>query len=450
MSILVRDQTFYKKLGAIAIPIMLQNLITFGVSMMDTLMLGRLGEVQMSAAALANQLFYMLMVIGFGIANGSNVLIAQYWGRGDTEKIRSILSVMYKVVLVVGLTFSAVALFAPGAVMSFFTTDEAVIAEGIKYLKIMGWVAVFYAMTTSTACMFRSVGSVTIAVLVNATSLVVNTSLNWVLIFGHLGFPALGISGAAIATAISRTLEFVIMMTYLLVKDQKIGFRLKNLGGWDRDIAHRFVGTAAPVVFNEVLWSSGAITVTMIIGRMGTEFVAANSIYSVVNQLATVAIFGLSNASAAVIGHTIGEGEPIKAQERAKTLLAMGLGIGLIASAIVFFARPIVINFYNVSEVTKGYAYDIMGVGSLIIVFLALSSVSMMGVLRGGGDVKFVLFMDVFFMWVVAIPLGYLAGLVWKLPVLVVYLILKCDEILKSTFACIRVLRGRWVRDVTL
>ena len=131
-------------------------------------------------------------------------------------------------------------------------------------------------------------------------------------------------------------------------------------------------------------------------------------------------------------------------------MLAMGLGIGLIASAIVFFARPIVINFYNVSEVTKGYAYDIMGVGSLIIVFLALSSVSMMGVLRGGGDVKFVLFMDVFFMWVVAIPLGYLAGLVWKLPVLVVYLILKCDEILKSTFACIRVLRGRWVRDVTL
>ena len=450
MSILVRDQTFYKKLGAIAIPIMLQNLITFGVSMMDTLMLGRLGEVQMSAAALANQLFYMLMVIGFGIANGSNVLIAQYWGRGDTEKIRSILSVMYKVVLVVGLIFSAVALFAPGAVMSFFTTDEAVIAEGIKYLKIMGWVAVFYAMTTSTACMFRSVGSVTIAVLVNATSLVVNTSLNWVLIFGHLGFPAMGISGAAIATAISRALEFIIMMTYLFVKDQKIGFRPKDLAGWEKDVVHRFVGTAAPVVFNEVLWSSGAITVTMIIGRMGTEFVAANSIYSVVNQLATVAIIGLSNAAAAVIGHTIGEGEPIKAQERAKTLLAMGLGIGLIASAIVFFARPIVINFYNVSEVTKGYAYDIMGVGSLIIVFLALSSVSMMGVLRGGGDVKFVLFMDVFFMLVVAIPLGYLAGLVWKLPVLVVYLILKCDEILKSTFACIRVLRGRWVRDVTL
>lgn len=450
MSVFVQDETFYKKLAAIAVPIMMQNLITFGVSMMDTLMLGRLGEVQMSAAALANQLFYMLMIIGFGIANGSNVLIAQYWGRGDTENIRRILSVMYKVVLAVGILFSAVALLAPGAVMSFFTTDEAVISEGIKYLKIMGWVAILYAMTTSTACMFRSVGSVTIAVLVNATSLVVNTSLNWVLIFGNLGFPAMGISGAALATAISRALEFIIMMTYLFVKDQKIGFRLKHLLGWDGQIARRFARTAVPVVFNEMLWSTGAITVTMIIGRMGTEFVAANSIYSVVNQLATVAIIGLSNAAAAVIGHTIGEGEPIKAQERAKTLLAMGLCIGVVASAIVFLARPIVINFYNVSDVTKGYAYDIMGVGSLVIVFLSLSSVSMMGVLRGGGDVKFVLFMDVFFMWAVAIPLGYTAGLIWKLPVLVVYLILRCDEILKSIFACIRVLRGRWVRDVTI
>lgn len=450
MRIFVRDRDFYQKLAAIAIPIALQNLITVGVSMTDTLMLGALGEVQLSGASIANQLFFMLMILNFGLAGGANVMIAQYWGKEDAVQIRKIMSLVYKISMGISSIFALLAIVAPEFVMSIFTPDPLVIEAGAKYLRVIGWVYPFYALGNNSIFMLRAVGTVNISMVVYSVSFAVNVFFNWVFIFGNLGAPRMEIAGAALATAIARMAEFAIIFFYLLKKEKKIRFRLSDFPLFDRKILKDFILVASPILFNELLWSSGSSAIAMIMGRMGREFVSANAINSVIMQFSSVAIMGIGNASAAIIGNTVGRGEYQKAQERARTIMAMSVGVGLLAGALIFALRPYVIQVYNVADLTKEYAYAMMTVQSFLIFFQSLANINMIGTLRGGGDGRFVLVMDVIFMWTIAIPLGYFAGLHFHWPVALVFLALRGDDILKSIFSIGRVLRGNWIHDVTL
>ncbi len=434
---------------SIALPVALQNLITFGVSMMDSVMLGALGDVQLSAATIANQLFFIFMGIMFGISGGANVMVAQYWGKGDVDMIKRIFAAMYRLVVAVSVAVASVAFFFPGAVMSLFTKDAAVIAEGIEYLKIVAFLYVFYGLSNCTLSVLRSVGTVKISVLVYGTSLVCNTVLNYILIFGKLGFEPMGVRGAAIATLISRIIEFIIVFWFIFKKEDKLKLTLGGIIHAQSGIMGDFLRNAVPVIFNELLWSSGSAMLSVVIGRIGTEFVAANSVCSVVVQLMLVMTTGVSSACAVIIGNTIGQGDRHKVMERAVTFIALGVILGLCSALLMFAVRPLAIEFYNISEVSKEYAYQIMSVASIVMFFQTMSIVGMMGVLRGGGDVHFVLVADVIFMWVLAIPLGFVTGLWLKWPVMAVYLVLKCDEFFKSIIGVIRVLSGKWIKDVT-
>lgn len=449
MRIFVRDKSFYKLLWSIAFPIAMQNLITFGVSMMDSVMLGALGDVQLSAATIANQLFFIFMGIMFGVSGGANVMVAQYWGKGDVDMIKRIFAAMYRFVIIVSILAASTAFFFPGAVMSLFTKDAAVIAEGINYLKIVAFLYVFYGLSNCTLCVLRSVGTVKISVLVYGTSLVTNTTLNYILIFGKLGFEPMGVRGAAIATLISRVIEFIITAWFVFKKEEKLKITLHSIVHAESGVMGDFLKNAVPVIFNELLWSSGAAMLSVVIGRIGTEFVAANSVCSVVVQLMLVMTTGVSSACAVIIGNTIGEGNRHKVMERAVTFIALGLILGMCSALLMFTLRPVAISFYNISETSKQYAYQIMAVASVIMFFQTMSIVGMMGVLRGGGDVHFVLVADVIFMWVLAIPLGFVTGLWLRWPVAAVYLVLKCDEFFKSVIGVIRVISGKWIKDVT-
>ncbi|MHC1748704.1 MAG: MATE family efflux transporter [Cellulosilyticaceae bacterium] len=446
---LTREKQFYKMILSISLPIGIQNLITFAVSMVDTMMLGSLGEIQLSAAAIANNLFFIFTILMFGLAGGTNVMVSQYWGKQDVKSIHKILAMMYRVCIIITTLFIGVALFFPVQFMSIFTTDTAVILEGSKYLQIVCVGYIFYAITNCTIMMLRSVKTVKIAMVVYTASLIVNAFLNWVLIFGKLGAPTLGIQGAAIATVIARITEFIIIMTFMVFKENKIKLSVKHLLHIDHGIVNYYLKNCMPVMFNELIWAIGSTVIAFIVGRMGTDVVAANSISTVANQFVTVFIFGLSSATAVIIGNTIGEGKYEKAREYALTVTVVGLAMGLIASGIVYLIRPYIVQCYNVSEGTKQIAISIMGVTSFIIIFQALANNTMMGILRGGGDAKFVLVNDIIFMWSVAIPLGLMAAFVWKLPLIVVFFIIRSDEILKSIVAIIRILSGKWVKDVT-
>ena len=447
--IITRDKRFYRLLFSIALPIAVQNLITFMVSMVDTLMVGALGEIQLSAVSIANNLFFVLTILMFGLAGGSNIMISQYWGKGNVKTIHKILAIMYRVCLLITGIFIFIAVFLPKYFMGIFTTDKAVIEFGASYLRIVCIGYLFYSITNCTIMMLRSVKTVSISIIVYTASLVVNSILNWILIFGNLGAPELGIRGAAIATVCARITEFSIVLVFMFIYERKIGLKLEHLLKLDKEILKDYVGLCTPVLCNELLWAIGASMISVIVGRMGTEVVAANSINGVAHQFVTVFIFGMSNATAVIIGNTIGEGKKEKAKEYAYSIGIFSVVMGCISGLMILLIKPFVVNFYNVSYSTKLIAMEIMTVTSGIIVFQSLASNFMMGVLRGGGDAKFVLINDLIFMWLVAIPGGFFVAFVLELPVALVFLVIKCDEILKSLTSVYRVISGKWVNDVT-
>lgn len=447
--IITRDKRFYRLLFSIALPIAVKNLITFMVSMVDTLMVGALGEIQLSAVSIANNLFFVLTILMFGLAGGSNIMISQYWGKGNVKTIHKILAIMYRVCLLITGIFIFIAVFLPKYFMGIFTTDKAVIEFGASYLRIVCIGYLFYSITNCTIMMLRSVKTVSISIIVYTASLVVNSILNWILIFGNLGAPELGIRGAAIATVCARITEFSIVLVFMFIYERKIGLKLEHLLKLDKEILKDYIGLCTPVLCNELLWAIGASMISVIVGRMGTEVVAANSINGVAHQFVTVFIFGMSNATAVIIGNTIGEGKKEKAKEYAYSIGVFSVVMGCISGLMILLIKPFVVNFYNVSYSTKLIAMEIMTVTSGIIVFQSLASNFMMGVLRGGGDAKFVLINDLIFMWLVAIPGGFFVAFVLELPVALVFLVIKCDEILKSLTSVYRVISGKWVNDVT-
>ncbi|WP_415296903.1 MATE family efflux transporter [Clostridium perfringens] len=447
--IITRDKRFYRLLFSIALPIAVQNLITFMVSMVDTLMVGALGEIQLSAVSIANNLFFVLTILMFGLAGGSNIMISQYWGKGNVKTIHKILAIMYRVCLLITGIFIFIALFLPKYFMGIFTTDKVVIDFGASYLRIVCIGYLFYSITNCTIMMLRSVKTVSISIIVYTASLVVNSILNWIFIFGNLGAPELGIRGAAIATVCARITEFSIVLVFMFIYERKIGLKIEHLLKIDKEILKDYVGLCTPVLCNELLWAIGASMISVIVGRMGTEVVDANSINGVAHQFVTVFIFGMSNATAVIIGNTIGEGKKEKAKEYVYSIGIFSVVMGCISGLMILLIKPFVVNFYNVSYSTKLIAMEIMTVTSGIIVFQSLASNFMMGVLRGGGDAKFVLINDLIFMWLVAIPGGFFVAFVLELPVALVFLVIKCDEILKSLTSVYRVISGKWVNDVT-
>ena len=446
----MKDKRFYSLILSIGLPIAAQNLITFGVSMADSVMIGWLGETTLSAVTLANQLFFIFMVTCFGIGSGANILISQYWGKGDKEAIHRVMSIMYKISMAAALIAMSIAVFFPRQFMSIFTHDETTIQLGVEYLRIIYISYIFFAMTNATINALRSVQTVKISVVVYSVSLAVNVCLNWILIFGNLGAPALGIRGGAIATVIARITEFVIAFLFMLFMEKKINFKAKALLKWDKVLVKDYIKVGGPVLGNELIWALGSAALAFIIAKLGNEAVAANSIYSTVYQFTSIFIMGAGNAAAVIIGNIIGEEKYDVAKSYTKKLIVIAIVLGIIGGLITLIIRPYVIMMYgNVSDLTKSIAMQIMAVGAGIFVFQSLSFILMIGILRGGGDTRFVFLADVSFLWLIAIPLGYIAGVVLKWPIVPTYLILRCDEILKVIVSWIRIKQDKWIQNVT-
>jgi len=413
-------------------------------------MVGFLGESYLAAASISNRFFFIMMIILFGIAGGSNVLIAQYWGKKDVDAIRKVLAIMYRVILVLASLFFALAQFFPRQIMQIYTNDPTVILEGVRYLKAVSWGYILYALTNATVMILRSVRSVKIANILYSISLATSIFFNWVLIYGNLGAPALGIVGAGYATVISRVTEFTIILVFLARFEKQLLIRPHTLRVIDTTILKSFITNVTPVIANESLWVAGSTVVSMIVGRLGANVVAASGIEGVVWQLVTVVLMGLQNATAVIVGNTIGAGEQAKLKEYTRTLLSMAYIIGPITGALMILLRPVAIAFYpNFDPATLELAKQIMFNSGIMLVFQSLNFVCLMGILRGGGDLRFVLIFDVVFLWTVAIPLGLAAAYIWKLPAPVVIICLRLDEVIKAMVALWRVRGNDWIRDLT-
>ena len=430
----------------ITMPIALQNLITFAVNLMDTVMLGQLGEMPLAASSLANQVFFVVTLVVYGIGGGASVLTSQSWGRNDVRSIYKIMSYTYRLAAGFALIIAVLAVGEPSLLMSLFTNDQNVIRQGASYLRIVGWSYLFYTATSITLCILRSVKIVKIATALSVVCLFVNVGLNYVLIFGRLGMPRLGIAGAAIATLIARIVEFTVLMLYLWRKEQtlhiweyfqnrigKICKKSREPSVYDggESLWTKFYTTSIPVIMNELLWAVGEAAVSMILGRMGTEVVSANAIYANISELSGVVVAGMYSAACVIIGNVIGAGDLEELKIYKKLFFRVSVIVGVLGMLIMLTCRGFVIDFYKVTDVTKMYAKQIMLIGAFVELCRSIQCMNAMGILRGAGAVKFAMFNDILFLWLFTIPAGCIAALVLHWPVAAVYVVLKLDQFLK-------------------
>ena len=444
-----KDRAFLRTLATLMIPMVAQNLISLAAQMMDSLMLGKLGQIELSASSLANQPFFIFNLLIFGMASGSSVLNAQFWGKGDVRSVKIVISICLKVALTVSILLSAAVMIFPETVMRIYTNDPEIIAAGVSYLRIIGWCYIFYGLSGTLLTTVRSVGIVRIAVVDSVFSLVCNITLNYILIFGHLGFPAMGIRGAAIATVITRMGDAVLVLSYILFIDKKLRIKVRDILDFDSALLKNYLKNGLPVAFNEVFWSVGVSIQSMVLGRLGADVVSASQIASIVQQFSTVLIFGVANAAAIIIGKDIGAGKMEQAQLRVKWFRIMAVVLGIFAAGLVLLiARPVV-SFYNIPEETKELAVQMMRILALMVFFISQTGIGVVGLLRGGGDPRFALFVDLAGLWLFATPAAILSAFVFHAPVLVVYLCTRMDEPIKMLMIAWRMRNNNWMKDVT-
>lgn len=443
------DKKFLLTLVTLMVPMILQNLLTLGTQMMDSIMLGQLGQNELSASSLANQPFFIFNLLIFGMASGSSVLNAQFWGKRDVRSIKIVISICLKVAFTVSILLAAAVMLFPRAVMSIYTNDETVIELGAQYLQVIGWCYIFHGIASTLLTGVRSVGIVRVAVVDSVFALICNTTLNYILIFGKLGLPALGVRGAAIATVITRIGEVAIVLTYLLLIDKKLVLRPRDLAAFDMGLLKNYLKNGLPVAFNEVFWSIGVSVQSMILGRLGAAAVSASQMSSIVQQFATVFVFGVANAAAIIIGNEIGAGNMKKAKAEILAFRWLAVWVGLFAAVVILVLSGPVVGFYNVPDETKELALDMLRMLSVIVLFVSQTGIGVVGLLRGGGDPRFGVFVDLCGLWLFAVPAALLAAFVFHAPVLVVYLCSKLDEPVKMLMLFWRMRNDRWIKDVT-
>ena len=447
--IFTREADFYKRFFRLTGAIALQNLILLGVGLCDNMMLGAFNETAMSGAAVVLQAQFLLQMTLAGIGTGAAVIAAQHWGKRQTEPIKHIFAVAFWLALGAGLVFGALGLFMPERVLRLLTNETAVIAQGAEYFRAVAPAYPLFALSSVGIAMFRSVESPRVGVYLSLASLGLDTALNYIFIFGKLGLPAMGARGAAITSAISYTVQFILLVIYTARFDQKLRFRLRDcLAARKRDFK-AYARTALPLMGSQVSWGVAMNLQSAIIGRLGQGPIAAVAIAQALFQLVTVVIYAASSASHVVIGKAVGQGDIPRVKTYARTLQVLFVSMGLCTATALFFGRNLVIDVYNIAPETRGLALQFMAVLSVTVVGTSYQMTCLAGVVSGGGDTRFVLINDLIFQWGIILPLSALAAFVWHLPPLWVFIFLKSDQILKCAVAAVKVNRFRWIRDLT-
>lgn len=441
---------FLPRLLTLALPIALQALMTALLNLVDTVMIGRLGEVEIAAVALGNQIFFLLMLFLFGVGSGGAVFAAQFWGKRDLTGVHRALGISLIVALCGAALFATVAIAAPAFLLGLFTKDSRVIAVGVPYLRIVASSYAFTAISVTFAFSLRSVGDSKLPMYATAISIVANVVGNYTLIFGAFGFPRLGVTGAAVSTAIARALEVTVILAIVYRRKGPIAAPLRELFAIDRDFARRFLSRSIPVVANEVLWSTGFVMYTLVFGRMGTEYLAAYNISDTVGRLMLVLFMGTAQASAVLIGNTIGEGRPDEAAQIGSSLLRLAPIVSGAVGIVLFFAiAPAVPLIFVVGDGTRLLVRRFLRLYAVLMVSKVVNMHVIVGILRGGGDTRYALTIDILPLWLVGVPAAIVTGLVLHLPAGVVYLSLIVEETVRMVLCARRVASGKWVNDVT-
>lgn len=457
-SFLKQGRAFYRNLFVLCLPIVLQNLVTTSLAMIDTFMVGALGETPLAAVTLANLPIFVIQFVVFGIQSGSAVLISQYWGKGDTNSINRVIGVSAYAAGGFSILFATILFLFPTEIMSLLTNDPTLRDIAAEYGRIVGFSYVFNSLTSVYVGAHRSMENPKLGLVVFSISMLANTLLNWVLIFGMLGLPRLGVVGAALATLISRIIEFIVTAFHVALNKK---FRLNPalILKPGKMMAKKFLKYATPVVLNETLWGLGTSMYPTIMGHMdgSTEILAAYAVAGNIDRFCSVGVFAVAAAAAIIIGREIGAGNSHKVYNVGKALLFVSFAMGAVIGGIMLFGtyfviEPLVYPIYPAFRNCPGAAEITTLMLTIVFIFLparAFNTTNIVGVLRGGGDVRFTTLIDVLPLWLVAIPLATVTGLIAKIGIFWVYMSIETENVVKFFLGLKRFFSRKWIHDVT-
>ncbi len=445
-SLFVKDKYFYRSVCKIATPIIMQSMITIGVNMADTFMLGKMGEEQLSGSSLANDFISIFQIMCMGMGYGAAVLTAKHWGSKDIRSLKKVMTIMLRVCLIISTVFTLTAFLMPRFIMSIFSKELPIIGFGAMYFKISAFTFIPMGITLTLTAILRSVRETKVPLIFAIITFFTNIFFNWVFIFGNLGAPRMEIRGAALGTLISRLIEATLTLGYILLVDKKIGYKLKDFVMNCQDSIAPYIKYCVPVLISDTLLGVGNSMTAVIMGHIGSSFVSANAIIAQVVRLSTVFNQGVSSAASVITGNTLGEGDKKKAYDQGITLFMLSILLGLVAAGVIVVVSPFVIANFEITQVTKDIAYELMWAVSIMVVFQATQSTLTKGVLRGGGDTRFLMVADILFLWLVSVPLGYFTGLKWGCSAFIIYCALKADWFVKTVLCTYRLIKGKWIK----
>ena len=449
MRLITRDKTYYQSLIRLAIPVALQSLITFLVTFADNLMVNSLGDAAVSGVYMGSQIQTLIQMFTSGIGGAILIISAQYWGKQDTKHIRCIVAIGLRISIVVGLAFTVIGLIFPKQIIHIFTPDTDVILEGAIYFRWVCLSYVFFCVTQALISAMRSVEVTRIGMWVSLASLFVNISLNYVLIFGKLGFPAMGVQGAAIATLLTRVTEAAVILLYVCLYDKRLSFRLSHLFLHDSGLAHDFIKYGLPLVAGEIVWSVNMMCNSKILGGYGASVITAASVVNTLNTLAFITISGLSSAVGIITGKTIGAGKTELMKEYAYTTQILFLGVGLFSGALVaLIAKPFIGLYTGISADAAHQSLMFARVMAVTIIGTGYQMPCLFGLVKSGGDIHFVFRNDTIFVFLVVLPSAIIAAWLGA-PAWVTFACLKCDQILKCFVAVVKINRFNWMKNLT-
>lgn len=452
MSRMLHDKTFYRTFAILTLSLALQNLLTYSVNLADNIMLGRFSQDALSGASLCNQLQFFLQMLVQGVGEGVVVLGARYWGKKDLKPIPDIIGAGLRFGVSIAAVLFVLALLFPTQIIRLMTNDPVIMEQAVQYLQIICFTYVIFALTNMLTASLRSIGIVKIGYIISTSTLCINICLNYVLIYGHFGAPALGVRGAAIATLVSRTVELLIVIWFLKFREHTLRLNWRKLLFIDTSYIKDYIHVSLPMLVTQTMWGASSIIQTAILGNMenAAMVVPANSISVLVFQILSVVGYGAASAAAIMTGRTLGEGHKERIDQTAFTFQIMFCIIGVFTGLIILLSRGPVLQIYNTlspeaAELTRQF-----------ITVLAITSVGTCyqmaadcGILRAGGDTKFAMWNNLVFVWLICLPCAALSAFVFHFSPVVVFFCLKMEQLGKCPVIFLRVRSKKWIKQIT-
>ena len=457
-SFFTKDKAFYRSLFSMLAFVALQNIIAYSVNMADNIMLGSYSQAALSGAATVNQVFFIIQQFAISFGNALVALAAQYWGQNRTAPIRRLVGITLKIGSAITLVLLLICLFLPSGIIRIFTSDSGIIAEGRKYLLIILWTFLLYILTNILMAALRAVGTVNISFYISIISLVLNVGINYVLIFGKLGFPEMGITGAAIGTLVARIVELVIVLLYLLFVDKKLKLFQKPdtaekaltwLFSNDTDLWKDYLKVYFPIMCATVLWGVSVPMQTAILGHLSADAIAANSVATTFYQYLKVIVVAMSSTSAVMIGQSIGRGEMDRIKSDGRTLSVIDVGIGFLLGIVLILLKDPLLTLYNLNDNAMALAGRLILIMAVIMVGMSYQMPVSFGIIQGGGDAKFTMAMNLISTWLIVMPLSFMAAFWWKWPVEWVVVVVQSDQIFKCLPTFIHFRKYTWMKKLT-